>query len=250
MSDPEERSSRWRDLLNELLPGTLERLLRLVVKWPLSWPNQLRHLPRWQRSFRDDYSSLESEDPWLPYDLVERLDAFLTDESRVFEYGSGGSTLFFARRARTVTTVEHDREWYETVRAALRKRGLGNVKLVFEPPVASEATSTGDRRYRSNKSPYEDTSFETYVRTVQRLERASLDCLLIDGRARPDCIREGASYVAPGGWLIVDDAHRDRYRTALVALRDRWDEPRTFRGLTPRTDAPVPTALFVRPASS
>jgi predicted O-methyltransferase YrrM len=61
---------------------------------------------------------------------------------RVFEYGSGGSTLFFGERAKVLVSVEHDREWYKVLKQHLEKRGLRNVEyLLAEPEVAESASS-------------------------------------------------------------------------------------------------------------
>src|SRR5688572_27506537 len=56
-------------------------------------------------------SSLLQPLPWLPAAAVSFLDDKLAGLS-VFEWGSGGSTLWFAERARSVVSVEHDPVWF------------------------------------------------------------------------------------------------------------------------------------------
>jgi len=51
--------------------------------------------------------------PWFTYPAIEYLAQLDLDGARVFEYGSGNSSLFWARRGALVWSVEHDSAWYE-----------------------------------------------------------------------------------------------------------------------------------------
>ena len=53
--------------------------------------------------------------PWITYPAFEFLSQFDYSESAVFEFGSGNSTLFWAKRARSVASVETDRDWFNTL---------------------------------------------------------------------------------------------------------------------------------------
>src|SRR3546814_12921991 len=57
-------------------------------------------------------------------------------EARVFEYGAGASTVFLARRARQVVSVEHDPLWYDVVSGELKVLPGATLQLV-EAPVAA-----------------------------------------------------------------------------------------------------------------
>src|SRR3546814_16693648 len=57
-------------------------------------------------------------------------------EARVFEYGAGASTVFLARRARQVVSVEHDPLWYDVVSGQLKDLPGATLPLV-EAPVAA-----------------------------------------------------------------------------------------------------------------
>src|SRR5215218_1655637 len=53
--------------------------------------------------------------PWFTYPAIEALKNWDLADKRVFEYGSGYSTLFWASRAKEVVSVEHNRDWYEKI---------------------------------------------------------------------------------------------------------------------------------------
>jgi hypothetical protein len=58
---------------------------------------QRRHLFRWLSSINKDYL-FSTPAPWMPFDVIEFLGEQLRIGTHVFEYGSGGSTLFWVSR--------------------------------------------------------------------------------------------------------------------------------------------------------
>ena len=64
-------------------------------------------------------STLDVRLPWLPFAVIDFLAEEVGRESRIFEYGGGGSTAWFADRAGQVVTVEHDEAWYRTLVQAI-----------------------------------------------------------------------------------------------------------------------------------
>ena len=50
--------------------------------------------------------------PWITYPAIEFLSRHLPKNVRVFEYGCGNSTYWWAERAASVISIEHDPEWY------------------------------------------------------------------------------------------------------------------------------------------
>ncbi|MFN8076496.1 MAG: hypothetical protein U0Q15_13915 [Kineosporiaceae bacterium] len=60
--------------------------------------------------------------PWWTYEAADRVAGFLQglgDAARVFEYGSGASTIWLARRCATLDSVEHHAGWAQRVRELL-----------------------------------------------------------------------------------------------------------------------------------
>src|SRR6266480_5416369 len=72
---------------------------------------------------------LDLELPWFSYAAIDFLADFIQPHMCVFEYGTGGSTLFFARRARAVTCTEDNLAWLRKVKNHLDRVGLANVSL-------------------------------------------------------------------------------------------------------------------------
>lgn len=69
--------------------------------------------------------------PWMVPDAVYELDIVLNNKDFVLEFGSGGSTIFFAQRCHEVTSLETDSKWFEQVQNLLKNKLLKNVNHVL-----------------------------------------------------------------------------------------------------------------------
>lgn len=183
--------------------------------------------------------------PWWTYQSMDVVAGFLRgrdNDARVFEYGSGASTVWLARRCSSLDSVEHDAEWAIRVRALVDSQpGLScrpTLHTAMVPrssaPVVASGAPTGA-----------GLDFRDYVHTIDQLE-GTFDLVLVDGRAREAALLHTLERVAPGGMLLLDDAQRPRYRSAIQAARSRgWHVLRT-RGATPCQPLPRETVLLSR----
>src|SRR5262245_47345504 len=53
--------------------------------------------------------------PWITYPAIEFLKQLDLRDKTVFEYGCGGSTIFWGRNAGRVDSVEHNQEFVEVI---------------------------------------------------------------------------------------------------------------------------------------
>jgi hypothetical protein len=81
----------------------------------------IRALPR-RTKFLRGKDSLIVGYPWLTYGAIMALEQIEMSNFEVLEFGSGGSTLFFARRCLHVYSHETNSEWAEQVREAVVDR--------------------------------------------------------------------------------------------------------------------------------
>jgi len=57
--------------------------------------------------------------PWFTYPMIDFLEQLDFSGCSVFEYGSGNSTLYWAKRAKSVVAVEDHRGWFERMKPKL-----------------------------------------------------------------------------------------------------------------------------------
>ena len=207
-------------------------------------PRALHDYPAWRAALRPGRSPMADEAPWITFAARRFLDGIVGPRSAVFEFGTGGSTLYFARRAASLISVEHDPAWAETVRAAISAARLDRSwRLLL---VAPEAGSGGDPADPAAHHSSDGRSFRAYASAIDACADESLDVVSVDGRARPSCVAHARTKIKPGGYLLLDDSERPHYRRAMELLRG-WERRDCF-GPAPYLRMFWQTTFFQRPA--
>lgn len=92
----------------------------------------LASLPEYGR-YLGGKGTLDGGFPWLSIgaivaleQTVFRADATNQIPKRVLEFGSGGSTIFFAKRAEYVRSIETDKGWAPRTKEALERHGVAD----------------------------------------------------------------------------------------------------------------------------
>ena len=184
----------------------------------------------------DSRAMAQLDVPWWTYRAIEAVEQWLsarTDPVRVFEYGSGASTVWLARRAGEVHSVEHHRAFAELMHPELVSYPNASVRVVEAVPSARPAVP-------SQKEGHEGLDFAEYVAAINDVP-GSFDLVVIDGRAREACLAAAAGRLAHDGLIVFDNSRRRRYRDAIA--RSGLQE-RALRGLTPTLPYPEQTSLL------
>ena len=149
--------------------------------------------------------------PWWTLEstgLVERFLARRSDAS-VFEFGSGASTVWLAKRANRVASVEHDPRWVETM--ALRLISFNNVTL--RSPNLGDGLTEGATH--SERRGWTAPDFRPYVAEVA--SGGPWDLVVIDGRCRVACLHASIPHLKPDGIILFDNSNRRRYRNGIAS---------------------------------
>ena len=184
-------------------------------------PDDIRFAYRWLRSLLPSHSPLTDEIPWVTFKAIEWLESYLKPHMDVFEYGAGGSTLFLAKRASRVVSVEHDEEFYQVVAKQLTAGQMQNCELILRKPERmhpGDEPSEGSRNFASFQGKYRGLSFGDYVKAIDRYPDGSFDLVAVDGRARVSCVRHAIGKVRRGGYVLLDNSERPAYAEAFALL--------------------------------
>lgn len=127
--------------------------------------------------------------PWLTKAANAILESFLTSDDVGLEFGSGRSTIWFAKKIKFLTSVEHNEEWFTKVKAILQKEKIENVRYILAPENA------------------ENKDVPEYLAVFNDLKIESLDFVLVDGIYRDMCACACIKCIKRGGILILDNAN-------------------------------------------
>ena len=147
----------------------------------------------------------------MTFQALAFIESLLTPEFTVFEYGSGGSTIFYSKRVRHVISVEHDTNWFSLVRSALAEERVSNCDCCLIPPqhTAKPSGSSEDpEAYCSSDQLYADYSFYNYVTSIDSFPDQFFDLVSVDGRARPYRVFHADRKVKIGGYLVLGHCSR------------------------------------------
>jgi len=174
----------------------------------------LTHFNDWQRSLEKGNSPLNDEVPWITFESLKKLQSIVKPEFLVFEYGGGGSTLFLSKHVKNLTTVEHDDKWFKFVVDKMKALGRTNWTGSILPPEKVNTTNndySDPELFLSGDDNYKGMSFEKYAKAIDQFPDESFDLVMVDGRARPSCIKHALPKVQKGGYLVIDNSERDYY---------------------------------------
>jgi len=157
--------------------------------------------------------------PWFTYSFIDFLEGRLTRDQHIFEYGSGNSTRYFAKRVKAIHSLEHDKSWHET---GLRNKPV-NAELIY-----CDLDQDGQ-----------------YCRAAQR-SKQPYHIIIVDGRDRVNCCKHSIEALTDDGVIILDDSERSRYEGARTALLDRGFREISFSGISPGFFYRKETAVFYR----
>ncbi len=163
-SGSETRKTRLHDELGAFVP--LGRLLRNGPRALLTGAARL--LFDWRQEL-----------PWISYDARNELARVLTPRSKVLEFGSGMSTMWYARHTASVVSIEDFRPWFDLVAPRVAK--LGNV----------------DYHFAGNRAEYVGLAPERLY-----------DLIMIDGSFRDDCARFAIEHLSETGVIYLDNSDK------------------------------------------
>jgi len=158
--------------------------------------------------------------PWYTYPAIEYLSQFDYTNKKIFEYGCGYSSLFWACRAKTVTSIEDNIDWFNQWQIKFQNDNI-NLKLRSEGPLYYNAINENDLYY---------------------------DVIIIDGKCRAECAQAAVQRLTSGGIIILDDSDRintsREYKDAIKTLKNAHLLQVDFYGFCPMNNYTKTTSVF------
>lgn len=182
-------SANW-DYINALLPEG--------VAWPVTsgWINSIKN----NRPVNSEGNPI----PWLTYSAIDYLTGIIQPEWKVFEWGTGNSTLWWSKLVSNVVGIEDNAEWFNIVNSQLP----------------------------SNATIHLEEDKDRYPLAIERKD-TKYDCIVIDGRQRNSCAIKAIDHLSDTGIIVFDNSDRPRYKEGDTFLKSNGFYRLDFWGLMP-----------------
>ena len=115
--------------------------------------------------------------PWYTYPAIEYIKQLDFSSKRIFEYGSGNSSVFWSKRCLFLVSVEDNQEWYNKIKPKLP--------------------------YNTEYNFFEDK--ERYANHILNFEE-KFDVIIIDGKHRYECAVASKNKIKDNGLIILDNS--------------------------------------------
>jgi predicted O-methyltransferase YrrM len=140
---------------------------------------------------------LNPDAPWISPRAVEYLNLKLDKGMNALEWGSGRSSIWYAKRVGKLLSIEHNKRWYELVEAKMKEGGVNNAEI--------RQISLNHPEDEPTRNYYDATP--KYVGVVDEYDNNSLDFVAIDGHYRGLCVNKVKDKIKKGGYLLIDNSN-------------------------------------------
>ena len=200
----------------------------------------------------------EEELPHYTYPAIKFIERVTEKSHKVFEYGIGASSFWWARRVKEVVSVEHNRQWIKII----RKNAPDNLTTILSQPERNCKTSdpngildeffenhsevkSGDIEHDIEHGLVWET-FKHYVLTLTSFPKGYFNIIVIDGMARSVAAWLASQYINDNGLIVFDDSHRWQYNAGFSALTDQGFRLVDFWGPGPVNTNEWCTSIFLK----
>lgn len=179
---------------------------------------------------------MSDEQPWITFDAIQYLQERVQPSHRIFEFGGGGSTLFFLRRCKELVTVEHDAKWFLQLKQLVADKQLVNWAGRLVEPERGDLQEPPDA---SNPDHYSSggtkgVNYKNYASSIDAYPDEYFDIVLVDGRSRPACLKHAVPKLKKGGLLVLDNADRTYYLgPAVMKILSEYSLVLSTKGASP-----------------
>lgn len=141
----------------------------------------------WQ--LRDPFTNLVY--PWWTWDFLKQLQSWDLSQCNILEYGGGYSSIWLAKHAKQVLTIETSSKWVDSIVEMAYAAQLDNLTVI------TREFNEGDQ-----------SVIEQYL-SVPDSFRPDIVC--VDGILRNECLQRGIKLLSEGegGILIADNIDQD-----------------------------------------
>jgi hypothetical protein len=164
--------------------------------------------------------------PWMTYPAIEFLKKNINENSHIFEYGCGASTLFFSKITDHLISLETNPKWLKIISEKLPKNAKNQIFL--------------------NENGLTDKNYENFAKNYAKKHNQKFDFLIIDSLKRFNCSKEAIFAIKNSGTIILDDSERKNYQKIFDFFAENGFKKQVFIGIAPGQTRLKNTTIFFK----
>lgn len=191
----------------------------------------MKHLSMSQYKNVKDIKQIWEEIPHIAPKVTELLNKYLTKKMSVFEWGSGGSTIWISRRVKIIHSIEADEHWYNFLIEKIKEEKISNITIDYHPQTYLKLMLTEERKKEIEEDP------DSYTNNIEK-DNTKYDLIIVDGLVpfRNKCLGRALYFIKKEGRILFDDFQHPGFQSSkdLLLLND-WKidfYPKPNRNLT------------------
>jgi SAM-dependent methyltransferase len=154
--------------------------------------------------------------PWCTYSFLHFIETRLASPMRIFEFGCGNSTLYYAQRVSEIIAVEHDEQWAEVITTKLKPPS----HVIYKPSGAA------------------------YIDEIK--QHGLFDIVIVDGICRQETVNVILTALKHDGVIIWDNSDRFDFAAGYEVLKAHRFRELPFQGIAPITFVMSKTSILYR----
>jgi predicted O-methyltransferase YrrM len=204
------------------------------------------HKESWKNSFCSGLAVDKNNKylPWMVYEATEYLLKKIDHNSRIFEFGSGASTIFLLnQQPKTLVSVETDPLWKIFISSLIAKE-FNTANKALEGDVSANFISNFD--YRLVKINHNSEESKIRYSQIPANNNNKFDIIIIDSCCRYQCFTMAMKSLAEDGVIILDDSQRGGYKKIFSLAESCGFDFRVFKGIAPGGLRIKETTFFIK----
>lgn len=211
-----------------------------------------------------NFTKIKQSTPWFTLPCNKFLTLILNKKYKVFEFGSGSSTFFFATKCKKVFSCEYYENFYK--RLIPLKKYSSNIHFIHpkysdfiinsrqEKKLLLALKKCKNVKYNILKKDFlfshgfinNTKSAISYSQQILKFKDKYFDVIIIDGQARELCLRLSISKLKKNGFIIMDNSDRFEYKTQFELLIKNNFYRIDFWGLANYNNYETCTSIFFK----